>query len=90
MVHGFLFVQSFHLFFWPYMFSPLCCHYDEPPHFLTIRWTHCIGSQPLDLIGIHLLCCSHGGEWISSHDVIRDAFTSIVQGCHNIQMLMKI
>ncbi len=61
-----------------------------PPHPLTIKLIHCIGRQPLDPTGTHFFCCSHGGEWIAPHDVIQDAFTSIMQGCHNIQMSIKI
>jgi hypothetical protein len=32
--------------------------------------SHYICSQPLDPIGIHLLCYAHGGEMIISHDVM--------------------
>jgi hypothetical protein len=48
-------------------------------HSLAFGAIHCICGQPLDPTGTHLLCFSHGGEWIASHDAIRDAFASIVR-----------
>jgi hypothetical protein len=51
----------------------------KPPHPLTFGLTHCLCGQPLDPVGIHLLCCAHGGERIAFHDVVRDAFTSIAR-----------
>ncbi len=41
------------------------------PHPLSVGLSHCIYSQPLNPIGIYLLCCAHGGERNASHDVIR-------------------
>jgi hypothetical protein len=49
------------------------------PHSLTLGLSHCIYGQPLDLMGIHLFHCTHGGERMLSHDVVWDAFASIVR-----------
>jgi hypothetical protein len=51
----------------------------RPPHPLIFGRIHCLCGQPLDPMGIHLLCCAHGGERISFHAVIWDAFTSIAR-----------
>jgi len=48
------------------------------PHPLDLGMTHYIYGQPLNPMGIYLLCCAHGGERITSHDVIYDAFASIL------------
>jgi hypothetical protein len=49
------------------------------PHPLTLGLTHYVCGEPLDPLGIHLLRCAHGGEKTTSHDVVRDAFASIVK-----------
>jgi hypothetical protein len=49
------------------------------PHLLTFGLSHYIYGQPLDLMGIHLFCCAHGGEKKKSHNVISDAFASITR-----------
>jgi hypothetical protein len=49
------------------------------PHPLTLKVTHCLYGQPLNVVKTHLLLCSHGGEWIVSHDVVQDAFVSIAK-----------
>jgi len=49
------------------------------PHPLVLGPTHCIFSQLLNPMGIHFFCCAHGGEKITSYDVIRDVFASIVK-----------
>ncbi len=46
-------------------------------HLLILGVSHCICSQPLDPMGIHLFHCIHGGEKMVSHDVVRDVFTAI-------------
>jgi hypothetical protein len=46
-------------------------------HPLVFGVSHCICSEPLDPIGIHLLCCTHCGERMASHDVVWDVFTTI-------------
>jgi hypothetical protein len=48
-------------------------------HPLALNLTHYICDQPLDPMGIHLLCCTHGGERTTSHDVVRDSFVSIAK-----------
>jgi hypothetical protein len=40
------------------------------PHPLALGLTHCIYAQPLNPIGIHLLCCAHGEKKTTSHDAI--------------------
>jgi hypothetical protein len=47
------------------------------PYPLALGLTHCIYGQPLNPMGIHLLHYAHGGERITSHDVVWDAFVSI-------------
>jgi len=49
------------------------------PHSLALGFSHCIYAQPLDLMGIHLFHCTHGGERMLSHDIVRDAFASITR-----------
>jgi hypothetical protein len=49
------------------------------PHPLAFGLSHYIYGQPLDPMGIHLLCCVHGGEKITSHNVVWDAFASIMK-----------
>jgi len=44
-------------------------------HPLVLGVSHCICNQPLDPMGIHLLCCAHGEERITLHD----AFVAIVK-----------
>ncbi len=48
-------------------------------HSLTLRVIHWICGQPLHLVRTHLFYCSHGAEWIASHDTIQNAFASIVK-----------
>jgi hypothetical protein len=50
------------------------------PHFLALEVTHCICGQPLNHVGTHFFCCSKGGEQTPSHNVVWNAFTSIVKG----------
>jgi hypothetical protein len=72
-----LVILSFHLALDVFCFV-LCIRLGLPRP-LTLRLIHYICDQPLNLVGTHLLCCSHGGEWIISHNVIQDVFTSIVK-----------
>lgn len=46
-------------------------------HPLVFGVSHCICTQPLDLMGIHFLCCTHGEERMVSFDVVWDVFTAI-------------
>jgi hypothetical protein len=48
-------------------------------HPLVLGVSHCICSQPLDLIGIHILCCIHGEKRMALHDVVHGAFVTIVK-----------
>jgi len=41
------------------------------PHSLVFKVIHWICGEPLHLVGTHFFCCSHGGEWIASHDTIQ-------------------
>lgn len=49
------------------------------PHPLIHGFSQCICRQPINSIGIHLLCYAHGGERIVTHDVDQGFFTSIVR-----------
>jgi len=44
---------------------------------LALGLSHSICGQPLDPMGIHLLCCACGRERTTSHDIMQDAFASI-------------
>jgi hypothetical protein len=48
-------------------------------HTLVLEVSHCICSQPFDLMGIHLFHCEHGGERMASHDVVWNAFVAIAK-----------
>ncbi len=49
------------------------------PRPLTFKVTHCLYGQLLNVVKTHLLLCSHGGEWIASHDLVQNAFVSIAK-----------
>ncbi len=49
------------------------------PHPLNLSLSHCTCGQPLDLMGIHLFRCTHGGERTTCHDVVQDVFASIMR-----------
>jgi hypothetical protein len=59
-------------------FITLCIRlvYSHP---LALGVSHYICSQPLDLMGIHLFHCTHGGERMALRDVVRDASTTIAK-----------
>jgi hypothetical protein len=48
-------------------------------HPLALGLSHCICGQLLNLMGIHFLCCTHGGQMMTSHDVVHDAFVLIMR-----------
>jgi hypothetical protein len=48
-------------------------------HPLALGLSHCICGQLLNLMGIHLLCCTHGGEMMASYDVMQDVFIYIAR-----------
>jgi hypothetical protein len=45
-------------------------------HPLIFKVSHYICNQPLDLMGIHLFCYTHGGERTTSHDVVWNVFVA--------------
>jgi hypothetical protein len=47
------------------------------PSNANIPWCEC--TYPIDLMGIHLLCCAHGNEHIGTHDAICNTFVIIVR-----------
>lgn len=55
---------------------------------------YCICGPPLDPTRTHLFRCSHGWEWITSHNAIRDVFASIMRNarfhvsCEQINVLL--
>jgi len=49
------------------------------PHPLALGLTHCIYAWLLDSMGIYLLCYTHGGERIASHDAVQIFFASIAR-----------
>jgi hypothetical protein len=54
-------------FVWKKFFITLCNKLGIS-HLLVLGVSHCIYSQPLDPMGIHLLCYAHGEERLISHD----------------------
>jgi hypothetical protein len=48
-------------------------------HPLALGLSHCICGQLLNLMGFHLLRCTHGKERMASHDVMWNAFTYIAR-----------
>jgi hypothetical protein len=49
------------------------------PHPTIHGLSQCICSQAINPIGIHLLCCVHGGKHMATNDAIQNSFTSIVK-----------
>ncbi len=49
------------------------------PHLLALDLSHCICWQPLDLMGIHLLHCTHGEKRMGYDDVMWDSFVFITK-----------
>jgi hypothetical protein len=39
----------------------------------------CVCTHPINPMGIHLLHCTHGNEYIKTHDAICDTFIANVQ-----------
>jgi len=60
-------------------FSSTVCIKLGLPHSLALGLSNCICGQPLDPMGIHLFGCTHGKERTASHDVVWDAFASIMR-----------
>jgi hypothetical protein len=46
---------------------------------MTLSLTHYVCGESLNPLGIHFLRCAHGREKTTSHDVVQDAFASIVK-----------
>ncbi len=38
-----------------------------------------VSGQAIDPIGIHLLCCVHGGKWTATHYVVKNSLVSIAR-----------
>jgi hypothetical protein len=36
-----------------------------------------VHTHPIDFIGIHLLCCTHGNKHIGTHDIVCNTFATI-------------
>jgi hypothetical protein len=61
------------------IFSTILCIGWVSPHLVALGLTHCICGQLIDLVGIHFLWCSYGGECITFHDLVQDIFVSIAK-----------
>jgi hypothetical protein len=48
------------------------------PHPLIAGILQCVCTHPMNLMGIHLLCCAHGNKHIRIHDAICNTFTAII------------
>jgi hypothetical protein len=60
------------------IYSTLCRRLRLPHPSIT-SLPRCVCTTPIDLVNIHLLCCTHGKERTRTHDVICDIFASIAQ-----------
>ncbi len=72
-----------HPFFMPCfkkIFITLCSRLGLS-HPLVLGVSHCIYSQPLDLMGIHLLCYTHGEEESILHDIFTRCFCGHYKRC---------
>jgi len=38
----------------------------------------CVCTHPINPMGIHILCCTHGNEHTRTHDAIHDTFATIM------------
>jgi hypothetical protein len=47
------------------------------PSIASIFW--CVCTHPINLMGIHFLCCAHNNECIRTHDGVCDTFVDIVR-----------
>jgi hypothetical protein len=61
------------------VFPYVLCTRLDLLHPLILELIHYICDYPLDLVGTHLFPCSHGGEWITFHDAIWNAFIYITK-----------
>jgi hypothetical protein len=75
-IFAYPFIQPFCLPFDVFSFA-LCIRLGLP-HPLAFNVTLHMW-RPLNVLRTHFSGCSHGGEWSSSHDVIRNAFAYIVK-----------
>jgi hypothetical protein len=39
----------------------------------------CVCTHPINFMGIHVLCCTHGNECMGTHDVVHDTFAVIAR-----------
>ncbi len=80
-VNTWLFAHLIILFFrlLPNVFSTALHTKLDLFHPLIFGVSHCIYSQPLDLMEIHLLCCTHGEERTILHDIVWDVFIAIAR-----------
>jgi hypothetical protein len=60
----------------PNFFTTLCMW--RLPHSSIAHIPWCVCTNPIDLMGIHLLCCVHSNKHIRTHDGIDDTFVAIV------------
>jgi hypothetical protein len=74
------------------VFSFTMCTKLGLPHLLALGLSHYIDYQSLNPMGIHLLCCTHGKEKTTSHDVMWNAFaiTTLVVSSRPRQGLAKV
>jgi hypothetical protein len=61
------------------IFSLALCTRLNLPHSIARNFSQCICGQAIDLTWIHLLCCVHGGERTTTHDIIWNSFVSIAR-----------
>jgi hypothetical protein len=47
------------------------------PSITNILW--CVCTHPIDLMGMHVLCCVHGNERITTHGIVHNTFATIAQ-----------
>ncbi len=76
LVHSYLFAQWFFFLTGFKCFFRCIVHSIGSFHPLTLGLSHCICEQPLHM---HLFHCARGEEKTTSHDVVCDAFASIMK-----------
>jgi hypothetical protein len=74
-----LVILSFHMAL--NIFSTILCIGWVSLHLVVLGLAHCICGQLIDLMGIHFLWCSYGGECTTFHNVVQDIFVFICQKC---------
>jgi len=47
------------------------------PHLSIVGILQCVCTHPINVTGVHFLCCTHGNEHMGTHVTVRDTFAII-------------